>query len=239
MREGRSTAREGMGTEKNFAVSLLEKERSLLAALAGADRESGKRCLDDISRQLEEIEPENTSFLKNRAIGLITILSREILKNTNCVDADRFMDMNDRSITQIEGANDSSVLRRRLDHIIPDMTSSFFFFLGKQHSTVLRKAERYMERNFCRKISLAEISAHCGISPSYFSSVFKREMGLSFSAYLNRLRVRKAANLLCETNQSMEEIAENCGFSDSCWFSKTFKRVTGKSPYNYRNPGGA
>jgi transcriptional regulator GlxA family with amidase domain len=63
-------------------------------------------------------------------------------------------------------------------------------------------------------------------------------MGENLSAYLNRLRVEKAAMMLAETGLPLIQIAEACGFENPSWFSRIFKLYAGISPGKYREKGG-
>jgi len=118
------------------------------------------------------------------------------------------------------------------------MSSGIFFFQGIRHASVLRKAERYIWANYTRKLSLEEIAKASGLSPPYFSTIFKEEMGENLSSYLNRLRVERAVSMLTETDKQLHEIASLCGFEDQSWFSKIFKSFTGMSPGKFKKNGG-
>jgi AraC-like DNA-binding protein len=85
---------------------------------------------------------------------------------------------------------------------------------------------------------LREIAKIAGLSPPYFSTIFKDEMGENLSRYINRLRVEKSIKMLLETDFSMSDISTECCFQDQSWFSKIFKSFTGISPGKYRNQGG-
>ena len=58
-------------------------------------------------------------------------------------------------------------------------------------------------------------------------------MNIGFSKYLNQLRIKHAYDLISQNMTSVSEIAYNCGFSDSLYFSKVFKKITGISPTEY------
>ena len=109
---------------------------------------------------------------------------------------------------------------------------------GIPHALAMRKAESYIRENFTKKINLHEIAEHAGLSATYFSTIFKREMGENFSQYVNRLRVEKASKMLLETDSPLSEISSACCFEDQSWFSKIFKSFTGISPGKYRHQGG-
>lgn len=125
-----------------------------------------------------------------------------------------------------------------LYRIVDDKAYQFFAFQDTRHVSALKKAERHIYENFSRKISLKEIADVAGFSAPYFSTIFREEMGVNFSSYLNQLRVKNASYLLTNTNLSLSNITQSCGFEDQSWFSKIFKTYTGVSPRKYRDQGG-
>ncbi|MEK4120457.1 MULTISPECIES: response regulator [Paenibacillus] len=82
--------------------------------------------------------------------------------------------------------------------------------------------------------SAAELAQKVGLSRSHFSILFKKTVGDSFIAFQYKRKLRLAYGLLRETSLTMQEIAERTGLGDSKYFSKWFKRCTGKTPSQYR-----
>ena len=72
------------------------------------------------------------------------------------------------------------------------------------------------------------------LNPIYFSNLFKRELGKSFTEYLTEYRMKKAKELLRMSNQNINEIADTLGYSDARYFSKAFKKEVGIKPTDYR-----
>ena len=72
------------------------------------------------------------------------------------------------------------------------------------------------------------------VSNSYFSSIFKKEVGISFITYLTDYRMQQAVHLMLETNEKNYEIAEHVGYEDANYFGYVFKRKYGMSPSKYR-----
>ena len=104
-----------------------------------------------------------------------------------------------------------------------------------RYGSVIQSAKEYIEKNFSNgELSLNRIAAHIGVSPSYFSSIFKQETGTTFVEYLTKVRIDKACELLRCTNSRTAEIGEQVGYSDPHYFSATFKKVMGQSPKDYR-----
>ena len=79
------------------------------------------------------------------------------------------------------------------------------------------------------------MSQTAGLGRTRLSQLIKERTGDSPIMYLNRLRIRKAQELLRETRQSITEIAFACGFQSSQYFARTFKHLTGKTPRDYRS----
>lgn len=99
---------------------------------------------------------------------------------------------------------------------------------------VISQLERFPEKPW----QLDELADIAGLSRSHFTRVFRRATGRSAVDYLLRLRLRQALRQLQESDNSITDIALQCGFSDSNYFSRQFRRFTGISPSRYRREGG-
>lgn len=83
-------------------------------------------------------------------------------------------------------------------------------------------------------LSVQWVSDYIGVSPNYLSSVMKKDTGCNFVELLTKKRIKKAEELLIDTNMKIRDIADECGYSDQYYFSHCFKKITGKSPGVYR-----
>lgn len=92
----------------------------------------------------------------------------------------------------------------------------------------------YISKNYGSNLPLEQIAEAVELSPNYICGLFKKEMGVNLSAYIMEYRINKAKELLVSTNLKSYEIAEKTGFSDESYFSRSFKKVTGQSPYEFR-----
>lgn len=99
----------------------------------------------------------------------------------------------------------------------------------------MQKALDYIHENYCHNISLEEVAGICRVSPEHFSRTFSGETGFSFCRYINELRMKKAeAALRRGDNVSIAELAADCGFNDSNYFSLKFKKMYGISPKKFQ-----
>ena len=94
-------------------------------------------------------------------------------------------------------------------------------------------AKEYISRHFHRQISLSEVASMSGFNPSYFSTLFKKYVNMSFSEYVNFVRIEHAKKLLLQTGNKAYEVAGLCGYKDAAHFFRTFKKMTGQSPREY------
>ncbi|RXZ82477.1 AraC family transcriptional regulator [Paenibacillaceae bacterium] len=98
---------------------------------------------------------------------------------------------------------------------------------------VLRPVIAYVDEQLSGKIELEQASRIAGMNYSYFSTFFKKKLGISFIDYVNRKRVLKAEQLLATASMSVTEIAEAVGFSNMAHFYTLFKRHNGCTPKQF------
>lgn len=102
-------------------------------------------------------------------------------------------------------------------------------------NTEIANACRYIEENIHRKITLDEVASHLHLNSSYFSRLFKKEVGENFVKYVVNIKMQRAKELLEQTNCTILEISEQLGYENQSYFNKTFKSIEGISPFEYRN----
>ena len=97
-----------------------------------------------------------------------------------------------------------------------------------------RHAIEFINGNYKKPISLQDAAEAAGVNPAYLSYLFKQEMEIGFSNYLQECRMECAKELLCTTNYKIKDVASEAGFNDYHYFSKTFKKLNDCSPADYR-----
>ncbi len=98
----------------------------------------------------------------------------------------------------------------------------------------LMKCKNFIDKNFVNLVSIENISAQCGISQQHLARLFKKYIGTTPLAYLQKLKMNRAAVLLLETGLPISQITFELSFSDQFYFSKVFKKIYGISPLEYR-----
>ena len=95
--------------------------------------------------------------------------------------------------------------------------------------------ERYIREHYSTEISMQSVARAMNYSDAYFCKLFKQCFKVNFSAWLNEYRIDRAREMLQNTRLSDREVSTACGYSDANYFARVFKRVTGKTPSEYRN----
>jgi AraC family transcriptional regulator len=98
----------------------------------------------------------------------------------------------------------------------------------------LNRVIEYIEANFNREIALTALADTAGMSPHYFSELFKQSVHLSPYQYVLRRRIEHARKLLSDPSVTVFEAAVRSGFSDQSQFTKLFRRIVGVTPTGYR-----
>lgn len=100
--------------------------------------------------------------------------------------------------------------------------------------SVVQQAVLFIEQNYYMHIDVDMLCKHVNYSRSYLSRYFKRITGMSIPEYIGKIRIQNAKVLLQETDLNIQEISASVGITDSLYFSKLFKNITGSSPMSYK-----
>lgn len=90
-------------------------------------------------------------------------------------------------------------------------------------------------KHFQQHISRESVAEHVSLSPGYLSIAFKKYIGLGIVAYMVKMRLDHAKYLLKSSKLPIREVSDACGFTDSFYFTRVFKKETGMNPRDYRN----
>ncbi|MDQ0198744.1 response regulator transcription factor [Neobacillus ginsengisoli] len=103
------------------------------------------------------------------------------------------------------------------------------------YSEQIYQAIQVIQKEYNEKITLNYLASKIHINPAYLSRKFQEEVGMGFSEYLNEIRLEAAKKMLIEfPDMSINGVSEKCGFNSQHYFSQMFRKMTGKSPRDYR-----
>ncbi len=101
------------------------------------------------------------------------------------------------------------------------------------HEQTIERIAAYLGEHIDRTCPPGELAEMAGLSPSYFRQLFRQTTGMTTVQYQNRLRVDKAKDLILSGACTVTEAAEATGFSDVSYFSRLFRKMTGRNPSEY------
>lgn len=135
---------------------------------------------------------------------------------------------------------EAMVDREEIVHTLSELTD---ICISRESGREMRAANKigyaleYIREHFNEEIVINDLAARLDMSPSYFSSMFKKEAGQSTMQYITALRMERAKEYLTDSDLSVAVIAKNVGYEDSQYFFRVFKKTTGMTPLQYRqNP---
>lgn len=123
---------------------------------------------------------------------------------------------------------------------IRTLVAELFLLIAREHgkahpekpeSPIVEKAAAYIRKHYMREVTLQAVAEECFVSREHLSRIFKKETGFGFNEYLNIYRMQKAnAILAADPKAKVSQVAIQCGFNDSNYFSKQYKRMYGIAP---------
>ena len=104
----------------------------------------------------------------------------------------------------------------------------------KKYSNIVVDMMRYINKNYCREISLESLGEEFQMNGVYLGQIFKKETGTTFLKYLTALRIEEAKRLLAQGDKNVSEVSEIVGYKTSQYFSQIFIKNVGMKPQEYK-----
>lgn len=118
--------------------------------------------------------------------------------------------------------------------IMRDLGINSFESVRYYEQTLINSVKMFFEKNYAQNISIESLASNFYVSKSYLSHAFKQQVRISPINYLISIRITTAQRLLASTDLSVQEISEKVGYVNSNYFSLLFKKLTTKSPTEFR-----
>lgn len=210
---------------------LYEKEKELLTKVRTGNLKEVKGLLNELIGHVLFSEGGKIESVRTRAIELTTLLSRVAMDGG--AKADSIYELNSKFLSLLYREQDLDELCMVLQEVVESFMSAMFYEKDKGNPYI-RKALRFMADNYSQHLELSQVAEYAGLSPSYFSTLFREVVGVSFREHLNRIRVEESKRLLLSTQYSLADIAIAMGFPDQSYYCKVFKKVVGLTPGKFR-----
>lgn len=196
--------------------------------IEGADSEAVFKKIDDIETLLDKLRG-NSLEVKLELSHMIN----DIFKRFDiCFQEDNDIFNFQKKVINAEELKEViEIIREFVKNLIIENSNSRI----DNTELLIKKAIQYISDNYDKKFSLEDIAGYVGISKYYFSVLFKKEKGITFSTFLNTVRIEKAKQLIKNPRITINDVAYEVGFNDAQYFSKTFKKYVGMTVTEYRS----
>ncbi len=169
---------------------------------------------------------------KNRSFSLSTLMARAVIDGG--VEADQALSLEAHYREHIESSRNLKDLVALIEQMVAKYTNTILQLSNVNHVSVIKNASKYVHMHLSEPIRLNDVADYVSLSPNYFSSLFKREMNISFADYVNQTRIKESQYLLETTNHSILDIALSVGYNNQNYFTTIFRKFTGITPKQYR-----
>lgn len=221
------------GTPTDSMCTLIyQKECALLGKVKQCDIQGARRVLNELLSFVLLAQGQDLQWIRTRACELTILLSRIAIEGG--APPDRILSLNPKYLEQLQKDESYEDLCFSLKEIVENFIQTIALPGAAQAHPVVRRALQYITDHFDQPLSIQSLADELEVSPSYFSALFSKCMGIGFHEYLTRFRVEEARQLLTATRRPINEIAVTVGYADQSSFTKAFKRVTGITPYRLR-----
>ena len=200
------------------------------------DQAEAQKVLNEIMGFVFFTAAGNPEIVKARVLELTVLLSRAALEGG--AENEQIFGLNFRYLHQLYGMHNVDDIAYWLSRIMRRFTESVFILEDIKHTDAIQRGINYIKVHYAKKISLDDIAAAVSLSPAYFSTLFKQEMNITLTRFLNNYRAKRAAELLLNTRLPLIDIAHLTGFEDQSYFTKVFKKTYNQSPGKYRESRG-
>lgn len=223
------------GLDPDTPTYPLEKEQSLLDQLRLGNISRAQETLNELLGHVFFSSGSEITTVRHRSRELVVLLSRAALSEG--ADPEEVFGLNFRFVAALDQQKDVNGVAYWMARIVRRFADLVIYMPHVPHGTVIRRAARYVRTHLASPVRLPDVAAHVGLSPTYFSRIFAREMDMTFVSYVTRMRVDRARVLLRTTSDPVTSIASEVGIPDHSYFTRTFRRETGVTPSEYRTSG--
>lgn len=177
-------------------------------------------------------EINNPKFIQNEVINILLELDL-FCKQAHLPDS--FFKKERESLIRRILSTDSIISLKEILYKIIDQIIKLLEQKNEIQSPIIRKMLTFVNNNLHEDISLKRIGNELNFSSNYLGHIFRKEIGISFSEYIKKLRIDTAKKMLEGSTKTISEIAVDVGFIDANYFYRVFRNVNGCTPSDYRN----
>ncbi|MCL6588368.1 MAG: response regulator [Firmicutes bacterium] len=220
---------------QNWETDLQQELQSILNAIRFGNERQAQNLLQPLASKyspLNEDEQDRLRFYLLEFLLAASHLLKDRVKYTEDMPVTK-RDCSFQETMAIFSTNDPHRMFGEISQRIITLAKMIKEGHEKQVKGIIRRAKEIIDRQFRGPLNLEDVSHAVGISPFYFSRLFREELGISFSEYLTKLRMEAALALLAQ-GLPVKECCFSVGYNDPNYFSRIFRKFYNISPSEYR-----
>lgn len=214
-------------THTEFVRTLETELKDTEQALETMDSKKIRKAFDSLIHKINLLEAEDHKYLLGVCQTLIFIANRQVSEHS--IDSCQIWEFDPAPYETVSG------FRNRWQYCrwIQQLSASLLQAINpeQENQRIIIEAKKYIRTHYASALSLDFMADYLGLSPNYFSKIFKKYAGTGFIDYLTDLRLKKAEELLKTGNYKIYEISSLVGYENPTYFSRIFKKKFGYSPY--------
>lgn len=198
-----------------------DEEKELQLCLRLIDRNGVSKLLDRLSERFKAVNADYNN-IKNIYLNLLMASFKELQEMG--IDIEERVELRFDPFQEIEKYETAGDITEWMLKVISELISIVENEKNENYKGIVKIAIEYMIKHYSEPISLTFIAGNVHVTPNYFSRVFRKETGENFIEWLNKYRIEKAKELLCDLSMKTYEVAEKVGFNDYKHFSYNFRK---------------
>lgn len=220
--------------EKERYHHTYQEERMLLECVKEGRAEEAVKYSGDMDMGLGRMAHNDMIHWRNMAVVAITLCVRAAIEGgLNPAEAYQLSDF---YIQKTENCRQVADLLELRNHAVRDLANRVRRKIERgKRSSYVEQCVDYISSHYKEKIYLQDMADRMGLSSTYLSRLFSREMGMCLQDYINSFRVERAANLLIYSEESIAYIAEYVNFPSQSYLGKMFQKFKHMTPKEYRD----
>lgn len=216
----------------HIRIVYLQEEPALIAAIQKGERGVARDIINRVLVGIYFMGRDRLDLLKSLVLELVVMMSRAAVE-VGASPAE-ILGGHYHGLNELAAIRDDEALTHWLAEMLERVMDAIHDNRRYPNAVMLNRALHYMQEHFMEDLTRDQAARVAGVSPSHFSHLIRAQLNSSFTALLARYRVDHAARLLTRTTSSIAEVALACGFPDQSYFTKVFKKQTGRTPLAYR-----
>lgn len=211
------------------AFPTVQFEKEIAATWRSIDNTALHECLMQYQEKLEQDPKIYPRKVKHRVSSIIMNLIKEIQGLVSAEDYDALLNQAYMEYGSCEFIGELFMITEQLL-----MNTNGFFQLTQNQYDAVEMSIQYIKTHLEEDLSLQKVAKQMHFHPNYLSGQIKNKLGMSYTNFLVQLRMELAGELLRQTDLKIQEIAKKCGFKESSYFNRVFRKEHNISPEQYR-----